>query len=165
MFAVIRHMTTVAIAVLSVLALPAAAHAQDIPPENSGVGQYVEGVPGAGGDKPSDEVSPDDPGATDTLTPDQQEAIESLSEAGEDGRAAAGLATATAPDRDDAERVERGAVDTGGVRAAEPSAIGSVFDELAGTRGMGIGLPIVLGVALVVAIAVVIARRRRTAGT
>ena len=108
-------MRRVAIALALLLALPASAEASKTiaPPGNSGVGQYVETVPTAGGGRPTSTVHPGGgavghpggPGGTSSgggagggsaITPSTQHA---LAAQGPAGVAAAALAEATAPQR------------------------------------------------------------------
>lgn len=162
----------IALACTLFLAMPAAASAshQSLPPGNSGSDEYVEGVPGAGGDKPSGNVGQEDDGGAGgagggSLPPSAQEA---LSEQGADGEKAAGLAAATAP----------GEAKTAGSDAESGSA-GDKASDLSGSRveqvvqaltgsgsdGMGVALPLILVSAAVVALALLLlARRRRDAG-
>jgi hypothetical protein len=156
------------VAILGVLAIagPAAASHEIIPPDNSGVGQYTENVPGAGGDKPSDDLGggsgsggsgSGSAGSDAGLPPGTADALESQ---GPDGQAAANLAQATSPGRGE-DGADRAGGDAPG--ADDGSAIGDVIGQLGASDsgGMGIALPIVLGLSLVAAAVLVLARRRR----
>lgn len=84
------------IAGIVALVAPAGAAARVVklaPPGNSGIGQYVEVVPTAGGGKPTGGVGSGRPAAS-VIPP---AAARALARAGADGRAAAALANATAP--------------------------------------------------------------------
>src|SRR5688500_17386042 len=76
---------SILVATLAVLAAPATAWAQD----NSAVDEYQEHVPGARGDRPSDEVGG---GGGGSLPPGSAAALQAR---GSDGAAAAALAEAT----------------------------------------------------------------------
>lgn len=77
-----------------ILAAPASAQKQIAPPGNGGVDEYLETVPGAGGNRPVDRNGRPNRGG---LTPSARRKLAAL---GKDGRAAAALAAATAPGRD-----------------------------------------------------------------
>jgi hypothetical protein len=198
---VTKLVTTLAIGAL--LALPATALAghgghHNVPPGNSGLDQYTENIPGAGGNHPTGgggshhqggggggNGSSVSPGVTSTL--DSQ---------GPAGQGAASLATATAPDvggpaqhggaaqaaqggksggsasatgnSKGGNGASAGGAAHGGNAASGDSGSGSGVDaiaaELTGAgvdNGMGIFLPIILGVALVGALALVAFRLRR----
>jgi hypothetical protein len=195
---VTKLVTTLAIG--SLLAFPATALAghgghNNVPPGNSGLDQYTENIPGAGGNHPTGgggshhhggggggNGSSVSPGVTSTL--DSQ---------GSAGQGAASLATATAPDvggparhGDTAQAGKSGGsanatgnanakggngATTGGAAHAGNAASGgsgsgvdAIAAELTGAgvdNGMGIFLPIILGLALVGALALVALRLRR----
>lgn len=156
----------IALACTLLLAMPAAAAAshQTLPPGNSGADEYVEGVPGAGGDKPSGNVGQGDDAGGGTLPPAAQEA---LGAQGTDGEKAAGLAAATAPD--DAKNAGSGTDEgSGGGKGSDPSGsrVGQVVEALtgSGSDGMGVVLPLILVTTVVVALALLLSRRRRDAG-
>jgi len=77
-----------------ILAAPASAQKQIAPPGNGGVDEYLETVPGAGGNRPVDPNGRPNRGG---LTPSARRKLAAL---GKDGRAAAALAVASAPARD-----------------------------------------------------------------
>jgi len=77
-----------------ILAAPASAQKQIAPPGNGGVDEYLETVPGAGGNRPVDRNGRPNRGG---LTPSARRKLAAL---GKDGRSAAALAAATAPARD-----------------------------------------------------------------
>ena len=169
-------MRTISIAIVLGLAValvaPSFALAQGIPPDNSGADQYVEGVPGAGGDKPSgggggggagNGVEGEDGSG---LSPAAQEALEAEGPAGAQVAEAVG---ATAPGKggkgadgakaqDSADSVQRGEDNDGG------SGIDDVVGSLTGSDsgGMGLALPAILLLTLLGALALAIVRRRRT---
>lgn len=93
-------MKAIAAVLLALLLIPAAASAHQrtiAPPGNSGVNQYVEVVPTAGGGRPSGTIPGGETGGSDhsgTLSPGTRRA---LARGGLDGRGVAALATATAP--------------------------------------------------------------------
>jgi hypothetical protein len=143
------------LAVILALVAPTAALAQG----SGGTDEYVEQLPGAGGDKPSS-GSGGDAETDEALTPSAEEAIE---EQGADGSAAVELAQSTGPD---------GGGDSGqggsggdGLRGSDadsglPEVIGDVASG-SDDSDMGVLLPIVIGATLVAALAFVIIRRRR----
>jgi hypothetical protein len=161
------------LAILSLLAIvsPAAASHETIPPENSGVGQYTENVPGAGGDKPSDDLGggsgsggsgSGSSGSDAGLPPGTADALDSLASKGPVGAAAAGLARAGASDNAQGGGAGR-AGSPGSAGEDDGSFLGETFGQLtdSDSDGMGIALPIVLGLSLVAAAVLVLARRRR----
>jgi hypothetical protein len=127
-----------------------------VPPGNSGADQYVESVPGAGGNHPGTGNPASHAGA---VPPGTQRALTSEGPA---GRATASLAGATAP---------RGG-GFGSKNGAAPapsggggSAVGGIAQGAVGSNstGMGVWLPLVLGASLLGAI-LLLALRRRGAG-
>lgn len=162
----------IALAVASWLAvLPTAiANAQtSLPPDNSGVDQYTENVPGAGGDEPSSQIgsgggagSNGGGGGGGSRLPPR--VAHEFGHAGSDGAAAASLAEATAPDGADAAGVDsaRGgnrsrASSGGGVGGIVGTGVGAAST---GSYGMGIALPIILAATLVAALGFLLSRRR-----
>ena len=131
-----------------VLALPAAAVAQDVPPGNSGIDPYKESVPGVGGNRPTDGFgsgSGSGPAATGGSTAPSGDSrispstVRKLNKQGPDGKATAAAAAATAPDPSPARD------------------LGSASDS---GPGMGWVLPVILALALAGALTVVAMRRR-----
>jgi len=162
----------VAVALIATLAHTAAAAAQaTLPPGDSGVDEYVEGVPGPKGQVPSSKVGKGKGDGEQALPPRVLRQLEAL---GEDGRAAAELAQATAPSRADRASARKGRDGAGGSSGSAGgesdgsggSAISEVVGKLigGGEGGMGWALPLILLVTVLSAIAVVVARRSRGAG-
>ena len=158
------------IALLAALVLAAPAVAQDeviAPPGNSGVKEYLEIVPGAGGDKPASGTKGGTaPMPAEALGADNAKALEAL---GSDGKAAAAAAAAGSPtDRATARRRENSKVlgdsATGTSIAAQSDGdrVTSVARALGGDGGgMGVLFPIVLGLTLSLALALGIGRLLR----
>jgi hypothetical protein len=186
-------MRRVAIALAFVLAVPATAEASNrtiAPPGNSGVGQYVETVPTAGGGRPTDTVHPGGgaghsggPGGTSSGGPSgtsggsggggggsaiTASTAHALAQQGPVGAAAAALAEATAPQKPRSSARANSPGPAGSIPAASASQgsspAASVFKALSGsTSGGGLGpvLPIVLiGSALAAAVLALMRRRR-----
>jgi hypothetical protein len=133
------------------LALPGAAAAQAVPPGNSGVDQYQESIPGAGGDSPTGPASgtgnaPSSgkgsggaaSGGEARISPSTAQQLNKL---GPDGKAAGAIAAATAP----------------GPSKDSSASSGSTNDS---GPGMGWLLPVILGLTLAGALAVIVMRRR-----
>ena len=138
---------TMLVAVLTALALPSAALAGG---GNSAIEEYVLDIPSGGG---ADHGAPSDTDAGSTLSPSTETALDAE---GEDGAAAAKLAKATGPGRNsEGGRPEGPAEESGG------SGIADVIGDVASgsDAGMGLVLPIVLGLALIGAVGAVIVRR------
>jgi hypothetical protein len=149
--------------VVIMLLAPSVASAQG----PGGTDEYVEQLPGAGGNEPS-EQSAGDPETDEPLTPAQQGAVE---EQGADGSAAVELAQATGPDGggdsagDSADGGSGGGNQAGSeARSGLPGVVGNVAGE-SDDSGTGILLPLVIGGTLVAALALVIVRRRRHAAS
>jgi hypothetical protein len=145
------------LAVILALVAPAAAWAQG----SGGTDEYVEQLPGAGGDKPSSD-SGGDAETDEPLTPSAEEAIE---EQGADGSAAVELAQSTGPDDGGGGDSGQGGSGGDGLRGSDadsglPEVIGDVASG-SDDSDMGVLLPIVIGATLVAALAFVIIRRRR----
>jgi hypothetical protein len=169
------------------LAFPAWAQARVhtiAPPGNSGVSQYLETIPTAGGGQPTNSVHPlaggvgaggsGGPGSTGgnggsgavvNIAPSTQRA---LAKKGPDGVAAAALAQATAPRGGSSNASDRGAAAASSAPAASTddgsSPTASVFKALTGsTGGGGAGplLPIVLIGSVLAAAGLGLTRRRR----
>jgi hypothetical protein len=154
---------SIAIGIVLILSLASPAGAAQVaPPGNSGVNQYSETLPGAGGDQPSS-----DPGGGggagnrgSSLSPKAKRALE---EQGPTGAAVAGLASRTAPQIARSGDIGRGRDSAGS--SDGKSAFGAGVDQLAGdSGGMGIALPIILLLSLIGAIAVFVLRRRNEQG-
>jgi len=174
------------LALAILLAAPAWAQARVhtiAPPGNSGVSQYLETVPTAGGGQPTDTVhpraggvgvdgsgGPGSPGgnggsrAVATVAPSTQRA---LAEKGPDGVAAAALAQATAPRGASSHAFADGAAASSAPAASTDdgsSPTASVFKAFTGsTGGGGVGplLPIVLIGSVLAAAGLGLTRRRR----
>jgi hypothetical protein len=149
---------------LLAVAGPAAATHESIPPGNAGVGQYTENVPGAGGDKPIDDGGGGSGGSG--SGPDSEAAPPPKPAQKPESEGSAGQAADPAtPPRRREDGSKRPAKQTPGGDGG--SAVDDVVSELAGSDsgGMGIGLPIILGASLLAALGLVLAHRRRRAGT
>ena len=155
-----------------------------VPPGNSGVSQYLETVPTAGGNQPTNTVHPraggvgaggsGGPGSTGgnggsgavvNIAPSTQRA---LAGKGPDGVAAAALAQATAPRGGSSNMSARGGAAASSAQVASTDAgaspTASVFKALTGsTGGGGVGplLPIVLIGSVLAAAGLGLTRRRR----
>lgn len=155
-------------AALLLLAAPASARRVIAPPGNSGVGQYVEVVPGAGGSTPVGGHSSNGP----VLTPAQRRQLEA---AGGSGKALASFVQRTGVARSKASTSgssARGSTGSRSSKAAQGSAGGSSSHSLpaavqdSATRsaaggGLGWGLPAGLAAIALAAVGFAIARRRR----
>jgi hypothetical protein len=176
--------TTAIFGLLLALALPASAPAKNrtyAPPGNSGVNQYVESVPTAGGKKPANSVhagggSGGGGGGSSSSIPASTQ--QQFARQGAAGRAAIALAQATAPSggsasartgRHGSGRSGNGAT-TGSASpgtaprtAAGFSPVSSLLKTFTGSTAGGLGalLPIILVVSAVGAMAMAIFRRRR----
>lgn len=148
--------TPTAIAVLLallLLAVPAAAQQVNAPPGNAGVDEYLETVPGAGGNRPSDAGADRSP-----LTPGARSELERQ---GADGRAAAELAEREGPAAD------KGSAKPAPVQSlpqddADDGLLGALGSAATGSDdGMGIWLPLLLVLSAVAALAAVVFQRRR----
>jgi hypothetical protein len=142
--------------VLAALALPSAAAAagSNAPPGNSGVDQYFETIPSAGGNHPAARGAK--PGAGGLSAAERRR----LAAAGPTGAAAADLAAANAP-----RRARHHA--PAGTTAPLPSAAGrspfsAALHAVSGSdsSGLGILLPLILGATLLAGILAVAVRRR-----
>lgn len=173
-----RFISYVLAAALFALAVPAFAQAQG----NSGIDQYTEQPPSAGGNGNGgnggggsggsggggSSSNAGGSGAGSALPASSQQDLEQL---GADGAAAAGLANETAPDGAKSSKSNENGGDgensSGGANGvaleadteSEPAALaGAIGGE--DSDGLGIVLPIVLGISLLAAIAVMLIRRR-----
>jgi len=113
------------------LVLPAGALAVD--PGNSGIDEYTEGVPSAGGEKPTSGTGSGGGGAS-VVSP---QTTEQLAKLGAEGAAAARAAEASSPDA--------------------PAGLGEAGG---GSTGTGLLLPAILAMSLLAAVAFLILRRR-----
>jgi hypothetical protein len=149
------------VGVAALLGAPAPALASRViaPPGNSGVGQYVEVVPTAGGGSPVGSPSHGQ-GTLPSGT------VKRLNGLGPEGKAVAAFAQQTG--------TPRTARHGGSATPSKPSSNGGpqVLPPTSGLRatpagsvgGLGAGLPIVLGALALTAAAVAVGRRARTAG-
>ena len=160
-------MTLVALA----LALPSAAAAQqpqtNAPPGNSGIDEYLETVPGAGGDRRT--TRPGDGGeggGGGALTRAQRERLERL---GPDGRALAGVVDATSPGGSGQGGARRGdGRAEGSTRETPPpiadgqSPLRQALDAASGQDdgGLGLLLPGILTASLLAVVTLILLRRR-----
>lgn len=145
----------VALIALALTAIPASAVAQD----NAAVDEYTESVPGGGGDTPSNR---DPQGGGSPLPPS---VVESLEQAGPDGAAAATLAQSSGgPGQSDDQAGSLASSSSHGDRSgSSEGGFGSAVTELldpGSDSGLGVWLPIILGVAFLAAIAFTVIRRR-----
>jgi hypothetical protein len=152
----------ISIGVLLLCSGPAAADTKVVPPGHSAGNQYVEALPGGGGETPVTSVRGDG-GGTSLNASGKTEALgagsaERLEAAGPDGRAVARLAAATS-------------VGAGGVGAGKPldssasgrSALSQVSGQLTGTSSPnGIGPLLPLAIAAISLGALAFALKRRT---
>lgn len=147
-----RTLAAVALAALAALGAPAAAAAARViaPPGNSGVGQYVEVVPTAGGGVP---VGGAQPGKGPVLP---ASTVRRLAASGPEGKALAAFAQSTGTP----------------TAAKQPSPSGlrssAQYPVLRGTPrgstgGLGLGLPLVLGAIALAGAALAVGRRARSA--
>jgi hypothetical protein len=155
---------SIAIGSLLILSLASSAGAAQVaPPGNSGVNQYSETLPGAGGDQPSSDSGGGgaEGNQGSSLSPKAQRALQ---EHGPTGAAVAGLASQTAPQvaNSGAQNRSHDSRESGG----GGSALGAGVDQLSGseTSGMGVALPIIILLSLIGAIAVFVLRRRNEQG-
>jgi hypothetical protein len=184
-----KLVTTLAIG--SLLVLPATALAgngghHSVPPGNSGLDQYTENIPGAGGNHPTGGGGSHHPGgggggSGSSVSPGVTHTLDSQGPA---GQGAASLAAATAPDvggnapaghggkSGGSANAKGGSGTTAGGAASRGNAasggsgsgVDAIAAELTGSgvdNGMGIFLPIILGAALIGALGLVALRLRR----
>lgn len=134
--------------------------------------QYVETLPGAGGDKPSQKAGGNGGGKGSSSVSEPQ--LEALQASGEDGAAAAAAVAATAP------RVRGRANENGNARGNNAggkgdrspflvdedgdAAIPAVLSTVAGGGSGGVALPIVLLAVLLVGLALAARGRRASTG-
>ena len=151
------HLRATFIAVLAILlglAGPAGAQEVNAPPGNSAVDEYLETVPGATGNQPTNR-------STDrsALPAAERRALERQ---GADGRAAADLAESAGP-----QAARTDAAQPSGTAALPRADSGGVVDPLrraasGSEEGMGLWLPILLALGAIGAVAAVLWRRRAT---
>ncbi len=184
-----KLVTTLAIG--SLLVLPATALAgngghRSVPPGNSGLDQYTENIPGAGGNHPTGGGGSHHPGgggggSGSSVSPGVTHTLDSQGPA---GQGAASLAAATAPDVGGNAPAGHGGKSGGSANAkggsgttasgaasggnaasgGSGSGVDAIAAELTGSgvdNGMGIFLPIILGAALIGALGLVALRLRR----
>jgi hypothetical protein len=184
-----KLVTTLAIG--SLLVLPATALAgngghHSVPPGNSGLDQYTENIPGAGGNHPTGGGGSHHPGgggggSGSSVSPGVTHTLDSQGPA---GQGAANLAATTAPDvggnapaghggkSGGSANAKGGSGTTAGGAASRGNAasggsgsgVDAIAAELTGSgvdNGMGILLPIILGAALIGALGLVALRLRR----
>jgi hypothetical protein len=184
-----KLVTTLAIG--SLLVLPATALAgngghHSVPPGNSGLDQYTENIPGAGGNHPTGGGGSHHPGgggggSGSSVSPGVTHTLDSQGPA---GQGAANLAAATAPDVGGNAPAGHGGKSGGSANAkggsgttasgaasggnaasgGSGSGVDAIAAELTGSgvdNGMGIFLPIILGAALIGALGLVALRLRR----
>jgi hypothetical protein len=137
--------------VLAALPADAAAVKQHAPPGNSGIDEYVESIPDARGNRPTERIP--SKGGADRLDPRARRALLAR---GPEGEAAANLAGATAP----AKRRSASNDANGEDHGSEP--VSELRRAVTGSAegGMGIALPIVLVLTLLLALLLALARRR-----
>jgi len=157
-----RRWIFLAVTLFFAAAQPAGA-AQVTPPGNSGVNQYTETLPGAGGDQPTGGANKgqngtgNDGGAS--LSPAAERALRAQ---GQIGAEVAGLAS-TAPQHPQGQGARPAGKRHAGPVGSGGSGLGNVVDRLVGSDGsggMGIALPIVLGSSLLGALLLIALRRR-----
>jgi hypothetical protein len=146
------------------LLVPGSTAAGQAPPDNSGLDQYIEDTPGAGGDQQGGGGGSGDP-------KDLPEQSTSALESQPGGAAALDLAARTAPGGGDNSHGDKGGKGGDGAKDAphstaaptdSDSGVSSVVSEVTGgadSGGMGLALPIILAAALVGALVVVVTRR------
>lgn len=155
-----RALLATPLALLLLAGLPGSALAAP----GSAIDEYQEHVPGGGRDRPSDEIGSGSGSGPSTLPPG---ALQALQAEGADGAAAARLAEATGPDAGRDGDGANGAQSASGSEDDAGGAIGEVLDQLfgggageAGEDGMGILLPLILGLSALAALVFVLMRRR-----
>jgi hypothetical protein len=157
-----QFLLSVAICVGLLASLSSAALAQDTnaPPGNSGVDQYLETVPEAGGNRPTgDRKSARLPART----------VKSLRKAGADGEAVANLVASSGPAtakrqpaRSKGERKQTSNTRSDATERPRkvPGTIAAPTLGGSGPGGMGVLLPVLLGLSTVGALLLVLRRRR-----
>jgi hypothetical protein len=139
------------VAVLTFAPIAGAAVTPIVPPANGAGNEYVESLPGPGGNHPLSAASGPSPSKTQASSPGSSQglaiapsAAQTLAKSGRAGRIVRDLAP---------QPRARAALSAPTAKATSPaSSIGSLIGGT-GRSGLGIGLPIILGVATVAAIA------------
>jgi len=161
--------------VVAMLALPSVTTAQA--QGNAGVDEYTEDVPGGGGNQPSGENGGSSgenggSGATSDGGPLTSAQVAALEAQGKDGESAAALAQSTGPDLKGGKpgkgetNGQAGAGTEAGASPTEPDSGGSGIGDAVGDlvngpdSGMGVLLPIILGLTLIAAVAFFLIRRK-----
>jgi hypothetical protein len=144
---------------LIALGITTVAQARDkAPPGLSGVDEYVESIPAADG---NDRSGPPSGGRTSALPAAVRRR---LAEQGPNGRAVAALADATGPARSRGHAGAGGQASNGSSgppsQTGNPSFLTALSRALGGSGGMGVALPILLGLTLLTGVAIFFARRR-----
>jgi hypothetical protein len=142
------------------------------PPGNSGVEEYLEIVPGTGGDRAAGghgqaNSLPSDAGQAAPHAVLGKEAVRALRRLGADGRAAARLAMANAPPMTSGDKAGKQAEKRSGTGGSKPTAADggggraeAVAGALAGNGGgMGLAFPLVLLGAMAAALGLLAIRR------
>ena len=148
-------------------AIPAFAQESQVvaPPGNSGVQEYLEVVPSAGGDRPAGRGGGQEAGRA---APTPREVLgtrtaRALNRLGPDGRAAAAVAAAGAPNDARAAKPDRHKPASGSrpvTAEADGGGAEAVAGALAGSGGgMGLGFPLLLLGTLAMALALLASRR------
>ena len=169
---------TAILVLLASLALPCSAAAQktNAPPGNSGVDEYLEVVPGGGGNRPSQKLGSNRGSGRGVLG---GQAERSLERQGREGRAAANLAEATGDSSGKAGSRARGGRGGTGQNSSADSGSGAAKTDSSDDSGvlasiervgnriadgqMGTALPVVLLLLLVFGAVAALVRRRRSA--
>ena len=169
----IRVLLAVIAMPLLVAAAPSAAAQHAVPPGHSGASQYTETLPTAGGDTPTSSVhagaavgGPGDGGnssggATETeagVTPTQALGAQNakrLEKLGPEGKAAARLAASAG-----APAAHSAASHAGGTGSSPVQQVVGELTGTSGSEGMGLLLPLLIGMTAVVAVAFILTRRR-----
>jgi hypothetical protein len=149
--------------ILLALAAPAAAGAQALPPGNSGVDQYQESIPGAGGNRPTGPS----PGASNVSGAGNSSggAVSGNSSAGAVSGGGSRIAASTAKQLDKLGPDGKATAAIAGATAPAPTKDSSGSSSSSSDTGPGMGwaLPVILVLALVAAVSVGLLRRRRGA--
>lgn len=140
------------LACLLLATLPAGASAQrgNAPPGNSGIDEYVESIPDAGGNRPTEGI-----GSVEGASRLSRRSQRALAARGSVGTAAANLAGATAPEKRRLDPSEEGRSEdaaSGPASAVRRAVTGS------GEGGMGLVLPVILVLTVLAAASIAVAR-------
>jgi hypothetical protein len=166
------HLLVALLATLAIgVVMPAAATAQ-AGEQESAYDEYIEHVPSAGGDKPSDDVIEDVAGGRgDPLPPNAAGALAALGPDGERAAAVAeafvpapggGSGAAGEPARGQGPPAEAGATSPPEGEAGAEAALGALLDPDA--AGLGPALPLILAGTLVAGLAFALRRRLHRSG-